>query len=192
TIEFSTFKHLSVQGLVTDVGMVATAFSVSQKLFSEKFDLVINIGIAGAFDASLKIGDVVQVVSDRIVELGVEDNGVFIPADEMDLVDIDQTLFVSQTLVNCLPTVTGITVNRVHGSVDSILKTIHQFNPDVESMEGAAVAYTCHKLGIPWVQIRAISNKVEPRNKTNWNIPLALKNLQKEVTQYLKQLADEA
>jgi len=51
------------------------------------------------------------------------------------------------------------------------------FNPQVESMEGAAFFYACLLEGITCSQIRTISNKVEKRNKDNWNIPLAVKNL---------------
>jgi futalosine hydrolase len=52
-------------------------------------------------------------------------------------------------------------------------------------MEGAAVAYVCERFDVPWVQIRAISNMVEPRNRSAWDIPLAIKNLHFEVLNYL-------
>jgi futalosine hydrolase len=32
-------------------------------------------------------------------------------------------------------------------------------------------------LQIPCIQLRSISNYVEPRNRSNWNIPLAIKAL---------------
>jgi futalosine hydrolase len=44
-------------------------------------------------------------------------------------------------------------------------------------MEGAAFAYVCAKMKVNAIQIRSISNQVEPRNRNNWNIPLAIKNL---------------
>jgi futalosine hydrolase len=44
-------------------------------------------------------------------------------------------------------------------------------------MEGAAVFYVAQQEKIPALQIRAISNLVEKRNKDNWDIPLAIKNL---------------
>jgi len=44
-------------------------------------------------------------------------------------------------------------------------------------MEGAAFFYACLLEGITCTQIRTISNKVEKRNKDNWDIPLAVKNL---------------
>lgn len=181
-----------VERLITGVGMVATATTLTMKLAEAEFDLVVNIGIAGSFNPELQIGTVVLVESDRLVELGVEDNGVFIPADEIGLCSAEQLRFRSKQRVKGLPGAHGITVNRVHGSADSIRIVIDQFNPDVESMEGAAVAYVCQQFGVPWVQIRAISNKVEPRNRVTWNIPLAMKNLHIEVEKYLKSLSLEA
>ena len=44
-------------------------------------------------------------------------------------------------------------------------------------MEGASVAFVANNKSVPVIQIRAISNYVEPRNKANWDISLAIKNL---------------
>jgi futalosine hydrolase len=44
-------------------------------------------------------------------------------------------------------------------------------------MEGAAVLYSCEQTGIPCLQVRSISNYVEPRSKESWKIDLAVKNL---------------
>ena len=178
--------------LVSGVGMVPTTTALTKQLVKSDFDLVINIGIAGSFNSELSIGNVTQVTSDKLVEVGVEDNGKFIPADEIGLCSIVDVQFETNQRVLDLPKVNGITVNRVHGSVDSIHNVVDQFNPDMESMEGAAVAYVCQQFGIPWVQIRAISNKVEVRNRDSWNIPLAIKNLHTVVTKYLKCLDLEA
>jgi len=172
--------------------MVATTFALTQTILEQKFDLVINIGIAGAFESSLEIGSVVQVVSDRLSELGVEDNGAFIPADELNLCVKGEVYFETDVRVAGLLEVAGITVNQVHGSAETIESIKRQFIPDVESMEGAAVAYVCQKFNIPWVQLRAISNKVEPRNRESWNISLAIENLHTAVLAYLKTFENEA
>lgn len=186
------FPNLKIDSLISGVGMVATTFQLTQKLTEKKYDLVVNAGIAGAFAESLEIGSVVQVSSDRLAELGAEDHDNFQPADEMKLISKNELGFSTDIKIDKLPSVSGITVNRVHGNVESIIKIREQFNPDVESMEGAAVGFVCSKLGVPWCQIRSISNRVEPRNKANWNIPLALKNLHQQVSVYLQQLNDEA
>jgi len=51
----------------------------------------------------------------------------------------------------------------------------------VESMEGAAFFMACEQFEIPCIQIRAISNKVEKRNTANWDLSLAIKNLNNKV-----------
>ncbi len=191
-LDLKGFPDQVIDTLVTGVGMVATTCTLSRKLASENFDLIVNIGIAGSFVPELRVGQVAQIYSDRLVELGVEDNDAFVPADEMGLVEFEQLEFVSPIELEGLRKANAITVNRVHGNTESIRKTIEQFNPDVESMEGAAVAFVCEQMEISWIQIRAISNRVEPRNKDNWNIPLALKNLHVEVKKQLKRLIDEA
>ena len=63
--------------------------------------------------------------------------------------------FQSDKTVQNLKSVNGITVNRVNGSESSIQKIVQQFNPEVESMEGAAVAYVCSKMNVKWVQFRS-------------------------------------
>jgi futalosine hydrolase len=73
--------------------------------------------------------------------------------------------------------VKGITVNTVHGNTASIRKIVKKFNPDIESMEGAAFFFACAQFQIPCLQIRAVSNYVERRNKKNWKLDLAIKNL---------------
>ena len=52
-----------------------------------------------------------------------------------------------------------------------------RLNPKIESMEGAAFFYACRKAGVPFIQIRAVSNYVEKRNRDAWQIGLAVKNL---------------
>ena len=190
-MEMLEIEYSYCDKLVTGVGMVATTFAVTRALQSNNYDLVIDMGIAGSFQQDLKLGDVVQVISDRISELGVENRESFVPANEMKLVSADELFFETNERIPGLPTAFGITVNRVHGEASSILKVKMQFSPDVESMEGAAVAYVCQQLGVNWVQIRAISNRVEPRNRDAWNIPLAIEKLHKEVRKYIEDLVDE-
>jgi futalosine hydrolase len=80
-------------------------------------------------------------------------------------------------MLNPLFHVRGVTVNKVHGNEKSIARITELYQPDIESMEGAAFAYACAMHKLPYFQIRAISNYVERRNRESWNIPLAVKNL---------------
>ena len=62
-----------------------------------------------------------------------------------------------------------------------------KFHPNTESMEGAAFMFVCENEGIPYAQIRGVSNFVEKRNKENWNIPLAIENVSKKVFEILNE-----
>ena len=44
-------------------------------------------------------------------------------------------------------------------------------------MEGAAFMYVANAFNWNALQLRSISNKVENRNKEDWDMPLAIKNL---------------
>jgi futalosine hydrolase len=187
--EMMKTQDSNFESLIAGVGMVATTFALTQRLTESNFDLVIDLGIAGSFNPAFGIGFVVQVVSDRFSELGVEDNGRFIPADEMKLAKKENVFFEADIRIDSLPEADGITVNRVHGTTETIDSIRQHLNPDIESMEGAAVAFVCQQFNIPWVQIRSISNKIEPRNRDAWNIPLAIQNLHTEVSKYLKMVS---
>ena len=76
-----------------------------------------------------------------------------------------------------LQSVSAITVNTTHGNKASIDLYKNKFNADLETMEGAAVFYVCFHEKVDCIQIRSISNYVQERDKANWNIPLAIKNL---------------
>src|SRR5690606_17485859 len=81
------------------------------------------------------------------------------------------------TAVSNLRQCRGITVNTVHGDDPTIGKVVERLSPHVESMEGAAVFQAAQRFGIPALQVRAISNYVERRNKANWQLTPAIANL---------------
>lgn len=159
--------------LITGVGMVATAFALGKHLL-QPYDLVLNVGIAGSFDPEMKLGSLVQVETDTFPELGAEDHEKFIP---INVLGFGENSYVSTAKIDGLPSVQAITVNKVHGNNLSISKTKRIFDVQIESMEGAAVFYATHKADVPCVQVRSISNYVEPRDKTRWNIGLAIQTL---------------
>jgi futalosine hydrolase len=164
--------------LITGVGMTATAFALGQHL-SAKYNLVLNLGIAGCFDRSIPLGSILNITEDEFAELGAENKGDFISIDELGFGKSNYSAYnnLLSESVTKLKKVKGITVNRVHGNEISISAITARLNPTTESMEGAAILYSCEKAGIPCLQIRSISNYVEPRNRAAWDIALAIKNL---------------
>ncbi|GJM31973.1 MAG: futalosine hydrolase [Saprospiraceae bacterium] len=185
---------LEIHLLITGVGQALTAFSMGKVLAQTPYDLCINMGIAGAFNRKLEIGQVVQVSSERFADLGVEEaDGSFTDIHSMNLIPPNQAPFQDSQLLNneiqgsgFLPLAKGISVNKVHGYPASIDKVVEKFNPDIESMEGAAFFYACLVENVPFMEIRSISNYVEARNRDNWNIPLAIDQLN-EVIQAMVQ-----
>ena len=87
-----------------------------------------------------------------------------------------------------LPLVKGLTLSTASGSKDIIEKIIQRWNADIETMESASVFYVCKQLGIRFICYRAISNLVEPRDKSKWEVGKAITNLDVEVRNFIKTL----
>lgn len=176
---------LEVHLLVAGIGMTLTAFNLGGLFAKQSFDLVVNAGIAGAFpNRSLQIGDVVNVISERFADMGVEEaDGSFTSVHELGLLDANASPFTEGELRNpvddfdFLPTAKGLTVNKVHGFQPSIDALCSKYEADVESMEGAAFFMACLLADVPFLEIRSISNFVETRNRAAWDLPKAIKNL---------------
>lgn len=169
----------SLAVLITGVGMVNTAYYMG-RYFLSAFNYTINAGICGAFNKNIKIGEVVNVVEDVIAEMGAQDGDNFIKYPDLNLGG--SNVYTNRSFdkiedLDKLKKVKGITVNTVHGNEESINKTLKLFAPDVESMEGAGFLRGCEHLPGNCFQIRAVSNYVEKRDKSKWDIPLAVNNL---------------
>lgn len=161
---------LSIELCITGVGMVSTAYALG-KLSDKNFDYVLNVGVAGSFNR-FQNGTVVQIMHDCFSELGAEDDASFLSIDQMGLGT--QKVFPEFPLALPtelrLPKAGGITVNTVHGNANSIEDVVARYSPDVESMEGAAFFYACNQAKWTCAQIRAISNQVEKRDKSKWQM----------------------
>jgi futalosine hydrolase len=178
---------LLVDTIITGVGSIFTTYNLTKALSATQYDLAINVGIAGSFDYFLEQGFVVNVIQDQFADLGVEEDNNFYTLSEKELMNENIYPFSREVLknkgsfdideVDSLIPVKAITVNTLTGNQDSIEKLKNKFNPEIISTEGAAFFYVCLMENIPFLQIRAISNFVEIRKIENWNIPLAIKNL---------------
>jgi len=186
----SKVKNQEIDFLVTGVGMVATAFALGKHLTTHQYDLAINLGIAGSFDRNIATGEVVEIIEDQLSELGAEDDEAFLPIEALGFgesifkTDVRLSSYTDQQLKQ----VSAITVNTVHGHEPSIKKLSGRIQPQLESMEGAAFFYACTQAGVPCLQIRAVSNYVEKRNRDAWQIGLAIKNLNSFAAELLKVL----
>lgn len=183
--------ELTVRVMITGVGIMHTSFALATVLAGENFDLAINAGIAGAFDAKVPLGKVFQVVADQIADCGIEErDGTFSSCFDMGLTDLNTAPYKDGCLKvdaqEFLPVATAITVNKVHGTAESIQRIRQKYTVDLESMEGAAFLFACEMHDLNALQIRAVSNYIEPRNKDNWKIGLAIDNLNEVLLELVK------
>ncbi len=177
----SEFYDLQLSG----VGLLETSIQLTSRLAQGEYQSIINLGVAGAYNPNYSIGDVVEVVSEQYGDLGGQhSDGSFLTLDELNLklpsVFNKNKLFTTKRFEQ-LKSARSISVNQVAGTKESIRDRQNQFAPDIENMEGLAVFRVCEELNIPKCQLRAISNRVEPRNKEAWNLKLAIDNLSKFV-----------
>ena len=190
------FENLKIDVLISGIGIPMTSYKLTKTVFDKKYVFVINAGICGSFNPKFSNGTCVNVVQDEFADLGITnfDNSFktmfeegFIPKNEHPF--INGKLISKNSAYKCkLPQVTGITVNAVSGNEIQIQMRKQNFSADIETMEGAAVAYICLSEGIDFIQIRSVSNPVELRNKDNWDISLAIESLSGAVINILQNI----
>ncbi|MGE3958215.1 MAG: futalosine hydrolase [Vicinamibacterales bacterium] len=186
--------------LLTGVGMVPTAVWTTRALAIGGYDLAANLGVCGSFNPELPPGSVVHIVSESIPEAGAEDGDAFLSLQQLGLLKDDEFPWTSGRLVNlqpptipalaALPDVAGITVNTAHGHEPSIAALLSRERADVESMEGAGFMYACLVAGVPFVEVRAVSNRVERRNRAAWDLKGAIDALGRVSLQLLSAPAE--
>ncbi len=179
-----------VRFFATGAGAPCTTMRLTELLCRERFAMLVNIGITGSYSAEIALGSVFQVVNDTFADLGIESPERFSPLREFSFCPPEIAELNAETpnedFATGLETITGFTYNTVHGSAEGIARL--GITQGLESMEGAAVQMVCKRFGLPHLQIRAVSNYVEPRNPANWNIPLALANLESETFRIIQKL----
>jgi len=188
------FDGLSVEVVFTGVGLTATAFALGHRFGGDDLpQLAIQAGVGGALDTLLKPGDVVRISRERFADLGAEDaDGSLLTLNEIGLPPgppFDEAGWLVPPIAAHLPfpESTGLSVNRVSGSTTTIAAVKEKFpEGQVESMEGAAFFYACMQAGVEPLQLRAISNYVEPRNRENWQMGKAIKNLNEALRRVLE------
>jgi len=179
------------------IGLMHTAWQLGKQLARQKPDIALQAGIAGSFRHEWPLGQVVLVGREQLGDLGVDDAGTFRDLFDTGLWTAGTPPFEGTGLVNSfsglpfvpqLPVAGSVSVNTVSGSLPLIARLREKYAPDIESMEGAAFHYACLQEQVPFLQLRSISNYVEVRDKSKWNIPLAVKALNSELIKYVEEI----
>jgi futalosine hydrolase len=197
-LELFINMHANIDILITGVGTPATIYNLQKRLQQEEYDIVIQAGIAGAFSNELELGETVLVKQDTFGDLGAEENQQFSSFIGSNLISAKEFPYANGWLINAsgipksstLKSVKGVTVNKVSDSILQKQQLINVFDPQIESMEGAALHYVCLQEEISFLQIRTISNYVGIRDKKQWKIRTAFENLNEELIKLIDQLED--
>lgn len=196
-------------------GMGKTNAAHAATVLIEKFspDDVILFGAGGAYpSAGLKVGDIAVAEEEIYGDEGVSARDGFHDTELIGIpllkkgarkyfnrFPLDRKLAAkaveSPRLVtrraSPIPVVKSgvfVTVSACTGTRKRALQIERRFGAICENMEGAAVAHVCAIYGTPMTEIRGISNIVEDRDRSKWNIELAAENCQRAVMEMLKTL----
>jgi nucleoside phosphorylase len=173
-------RHL-VRVSFTGVGPVVAAFHIQRLIGTDKPERIIQAGICGAYDGStLEIGQIVQVIRQRPADLGAVRQGRF-----HHIFPENRAIVNPYPLPGDYPQVAGFTVGTAGTPLAGELQAV--FADDraaVESMEGYSLFYVCERYGIPFAELRAVSNRVWDE-RSRWDIPLATARLAEALTEIL-------
>ncbi|RAO54111.1 Futalosine hydrolase [Micromonospora saelicesensis] len=147
---------------------------------------VVSAGVAGGFTGRAEVGDTVLGTASIAADLGAESPDGFIPVDELGMpsallgagsrVPADPGLL--GALRAALPTATAgpvLTVSTVTGTTAST-DVLRRRHPEAvaEAMEGYGVAVAAAQAGVPFAELRTISNPIGPRDRDAWRLRDAL------------------
>lgn len=180
--------------LITGVGGHACLYHLQTHLQNEKYELVIQAGIAGSFSEELSLCETVLVEKEVFADLGVFEHGELKTLFDMGLANKNEWPYQRGWLLNDHPSLTDYKLKKVTAasvnslSDDSSLTALYKnkFNAVIETMEGAAFHYTCLQQKIPFLQLRSISNKVGDRDKNNWKMKEAIQHLNDELNELVR------
>ncbi|MDZ5444270.1 futalosine hydrolase [Micromonospora sp. 4G57] len=143
---------------------------------------VVSAGIAGGFAGRVAVGGTVLATRSVAADLGAESPEGFIPVDELGMpaellgggvtVPADPGLLAA--LRTALPAATVgavLTVSTVTGTTASTA-ALAERHPDAvaEAMEGYGVAVAAAQAGLPFAELRTVSNPIGPRDRGAWRM----------------------
>jgi futalosine hydrolase len=138
----------------------------------------VSAGIGAAYGRRAAVGDL--VLADRVVhaDLGADSPEGFLPIDALGLGAA--TTWLDEALVARVaartPVAAGpiVTVSTVTGTAERAKELVAAYDPAAEGMEGAGVLAAARAHGLPFLELRGISNLVGRRDRSAWDLPAAL------------------
>ena len=170
------------------IGKVNTAAGLALAIDRLRPQAVVQYGIGGGYVGSFtSIGMVLAASEEVHVDSGIRDHSGWRGMEALGFPllergDLHYNRFptdraLTGVLVEALSVPTGVfgTSETLTGSFEAGAELQQRFDLSIESMEGAAAAQVCLALGLPFAELRAVSNIVGERDRTVWNIPAAVR-----------------
>jgi futalosine hydrolase len=85
-----------------------------------------------------------------------------------------------------------VTVSTCSGTAAAAAELVRRTGGLCENMEGAAAAQVCARHGVPFVEIRGISNRVEDRDLSRWDLKAGAEIAQRAVLAFFDGHEEEA
>ena len=173
--------------LISGVGIPSMFYSLLSIENIEEYELIINIGIVGAFDNSIKIGEVFNITTDYFGDTGFfDENNNFKNLYELSFNKQFHSIFKNNKLVNDssypkyfdkICTASSVTVN--------IPENNSYKNTMLESMEGAAFMFILKQKSLNFIQLRGVSNIIGITKKKDWQFTEPIKNYSKPIIDFI-------
>ena len=176
------------------MGPVNAAFSLGRLLEREgELRGVLNLGIAGSFDPQgLPLYQPLVVREEIWPEFGVRTaegvdpkrlkhgQGTLAGETVHDRVALHPRARLAEIGVSPLPAwpeARSLTVAGASGDPEQAERYRQRYAADAENMEGFALAWPCLRSGVPFAEVRTVSNVVGSQRKEEWDIRGALDRL---------------
>jgi futalosine hydrolase len=164
-----------LQVVVTGVGLVNAAFSLTRFLSANRVDAVIGCGVGGAYPGSnLEPGEIVCAESETYGDLGAESPEGFLDMRALGFpVIAEEPPLYNELPLDIFPVARRVPFVTCAGctGTDAVAQAlVARTGGVVESMEGAAVVHVARLMGVKVGEVRGISNPVGNRDRSKWRL----------------------
>ena len=178
-------------------GKVNAALCAQSMILHYRPEWILNLGVAGAGDATVSIGD--MVIATAAVQHDMDTSPIGDPVglvSKINLVEIPCDACLRAKLVKAASAVEGVNVHEgVIATGDQFInkgdvrgRIHHQFNAKAVEMEGGAVAHACYAHGVPCGVLRSISDQADGHSDMDYPtfVQLAASHSQQVVENLLR------
>lgn len=181
------FAGLGVVVQAIGVGKARTAAGLAWSVLTHRPAAILQVGVGGAYLGSfLSVGLAMLADADLELDLGIaSDEGwadfealtvPLLPGRHGEPAAPDRAVPTDARWTGLLASGSGLprgrfaTLDAVTADVERGAAMQRRFDVSIESMEGAAAAAVAARLGVPFAELRAVSNVVGERDRALWDL----------------------